>query len=244
MLRRPNRVDRYLQIAIGAILESDWAGKSRGHLAVQLALCGTSADCSPTDQVGQILGGQQIKVFGSCRHTEAIDRQQQPAGGAQAFIDIKGFIQIRIINQPFPTYRRTGFFKVHPHNHNQIFAVLFTYRQQALCVRHRGIRIMNRARSCDHDQAVVIAVQDFMNIAACCRYEFSRICRQRHLSNDGGRICHVLNIDDTDVVGLGCLHDEYWLIDRATPAARNAGQYITANARWIFRRVSRPVAIS
>ena len=58
MLRCPHRVDRYLQIAIGAILESDWAGKSRSHLAVQLALGGTGANCSPTDQVGKVLGGQ------------------------------------------------------------------------------------------------------------------------------------------------------------------------------------------
>ena len=74
-----------------------------------------------------------------------------------------------------------------------------------------------------HDQAVVAAVQDFMNIAACCRYEFSRVSRQRHLRNDGGRVCHVLDIDDTDIVGLGGLHDESWLIDSATPCGAKRG---------------------
>ena len=123
MAGSPNRIHCDFEITIGPVLEPDGARKSRCHLAMQLAFGGTGPDSTPADEVCEVLRSKEIQVFRSRRNPETINRQKQLAGSAQTLVNIERPVEIGIIDQALPPHGRTGVFKIHPHDQNQIFAI-------------------------------------------------------------------------------------------------------------------------
>ena len=69
----PDRIDRDLQPAIGAVLETDRAGKARGEFTVPLALGRPGTDRSPADEVGDVLRADQVEELCGRRQPETVE---------------------------------------------------------------------------------------------------------------------------------------------------------------------------
>src|SRR5699024_9169000 len=85
--------------AASTVFEPYRARQTRGQLAVDLAFGRTGTNGTPGDQVGYVLGGDHVEVFATGRQTQLVDIQQQLARSAQALIDVKATVQIRIVDQ-------------------------------------------------------------------------------------------------------------------------------------------------
>ena len=83
------------------------------------------------------------------------DFQQQAACLAQAVVDVESTIQMRIVNQAFPAHGGARFFKIHAHHNQQFFGVFLAQGQQVPGVFDGGLRVVNRARADNHQQALI-----------------------------------------------------------------------------------------
>ena len=172
-----------------------------GKFAVHLALGGARADRPPGDQVGHILRRDDVQVFGAGRHTHAVQVQQQFAREPQALINVKGVVQVGVVDQPLPADRGARFFKIHAHDQQQIVAVLFAQRQQFARVFQRGLGIVNGARPDHHQHAIVVEFQNFVDFAPCACGSLHRIRAHRQLRDQLGRVDDAVDGGDAQIVG-------------------------------------------
>ena len=70
---------------------------------------------------------------------------------------------MRIVNQPFPANGGAGFFKIDAHDQIEAIADLFCQNFKAAGVLNRRLRIVNRARSADYQQARIATGDDIRN---------------------------------------------------------------------------------
>src|ERR1700735_1485183 len=75
-------VDGDLDVAVGAVLESDRHRQPGCQLAVHLRLGGASTDRAPGDRVGDVLRAGGFQELTPNRKTKVDDAQQQPTGSA------------------------------------------------------------------------------------------------------------------------------------------------------------------
>jgi hypothetical protein len=68
---------------------------------VDLAFRGAGTNGAPRDQVSVILPQSGVQKLGGNRQANFRDVQQQLAGQAQAPVDLKTAVQIRVVDQPF-----------------------------------------------------------------------------------------------------------------------------------------------
>ena len=80
-------------------------------------------------------------------------------GGIQAVVWTDA-IQVGIVDQALPTHRGARLLEVHAHQHLELRGVLAALFGEALGIRQRRGRIVNRAGSDHHQHAVGLAVQD------------------------------------------------------------------------------------
>ncbi|ABA52352.1 hypothetical protein BURPS1710b_A0311 [Burkholderia pseudomallei 1710b] len=157
--RRDDRVGRDLHAAVGAVLEADRAAQPRRELPVALALGRARADRAPGDQIRDVLRAQQIEEFGAGGQAERVDVDQQPARGAQPFVDAEAAVEARIVDVALPADRRARLLEIHAHHDQQVVAQRVGGAFQPARVVERLIVIVDRARADDREQAVVAAVQ-------------------------------------------------------------------------------------
>ena len=60
-----------------------------------LALGGARADSAPGNQVGVVLGADQVQVLGTGGQTHFSQVRQQLPGQVQTLVDLEGVIQVR-----------------------------------------------------------------------------------------------------------------------------------------------------
>jgi len=175
-----DRVGGDLDVAIGAVLEADGGRQARCQLAVYLAFGGARANRTPADQVTDVLGRDHVEELAACRQALTVDFDQQLACDAQAFVDAVAFVQVGVVDQAFPAHRGTGLFEVHTHDNLQRVCVLLAQGLQTTGVIEGRGRVMDRAGADDDQQAVVLAVNDFLNGFAGLRDQgFRRRARDR-----------------------------------------------------------------
>ena len=121
------------------------------------------ADSAPTDQIGDVLGTDQIEIFCAARHASLRDIQQQTTRRTQTLVDVVGVIQIRIIDQAFPTNGGARLLKVDTHDDEKILLVTLTLCHQARRIVTRSCRVMNRTRPYHHYKPVVLTIQHRAN---------------------------------------------------------------------------------
>ena len=120
--RRPARVHRHLDVAVGAVLEPDRHRQAGGELAVDLALRGPRADRAPGHRVRDVLRRDRVEPFAAHRQAEGDDVEQQPPGGAQAAMHVVAAVHAGVVDQALPAGHRPRFLEVHPHHDQQVAA--------------------------------------------------------------------------------------------------------------------------
>ena len=115
-LRRGDGVNGDLHVAVGAVFEADRAGEAGCELAVHLAFGGARADRTPADEVCDVLRQDHIEVFDCGRHAFFSGIEQQFAPDAQAVVDGKRAVKVRVVEQAFPADGGARFFKIDAHD--------------------------------------------------------------------------------------------------------------------------------
>ena len=113
------RVDRDLDVAVGAVLEADRHREAGAELAVGLALGRAGADRPPGDGVGDVLRRDRVEELAADRQAEVDHLEQQLAGHPQAGVDVAGAVQVRVVDQALPAGRRPRLLEVDPHHDQQ-----------------------------------------------------------------------------------------------------------------------------
>jgi len=104
-------VDGDLHVTGGCVLEADGAGDSGDKLAMDLALGGACADGAPTDQAGNVLGGDHVRNSAPVgRPFSARSRSRRGLG--EAVVDLVGLVQIRIVDEALPSDGGAGLLKI------------------------------------------------------------------------------------------------------------------------------------
>ena len=111
-----HRVDRDLQAAVGAVLQTDGHGQAAGHFAVRLRFRRARANGRPGDEVGDVLRHDGIEKFRGRRQTHADDFEQQPARDLQPGFDVLRTVEVRIVDQTLPADGRARFLKIDAHD--------------------------------------------------------------------------------------------------------------------------------
>ena len=82
--RGAHRVDRNLDVAVGAVLKADRHREAGAELAVDLALGGAGADRPPGDRVGDVLRRDRVEELTADRQPEVEHLEQQLAAPSAA----------------------------------------------------------------------------------------------------------------------------------------------------------------
>jgi hypothetical protein len=161
--RRLDRVQRDLQVAVGAVLEADRRRQARGQFAVHLALGGARADGAPGDQVADVLRRDHVQELAAGRQAQPVDLDQQLARDAQAFVDAVALVEVGIVDQALPAHRGARLLEIDAHHDLQRVGVAVAQGLQAPGVVQRGGRVVDRAWAHHHQQAVVLAGHDVVD---------------------------------------------------------------------------------
>jgi len=82
------------------------------------------------------------------------------ARDAQAVVDAEAAVEVRVVDQALPADGGPGFLEIDAHDHQQVGGMLARLLTQAAGVLHGGLRVMDRTRPDDDQQAVVLPGQD------------------------------------------------------------------------------------
>ena len=190
------------QAAAGGVLEAHRAGQTGGEFPVALALGGAGADGPPTDEVGDVLGADEIEKLGPRRHPQTVDVHQQGAGQLEALVDLEAAVQVRVIDQPLPAHGGAWLLEVDAHDDQQVLVQAVAHRAQALGVVPRGGDVMDRAGADDHEQAVILVVKDVADRPPGVMDGGGDGIRQRVEADQVLRRDQLLHGADAQVVGL------------------------------------------
>jgi len=201
-LRRGDGVNGDLHVAVGAVFEADRAGEAGGELAVYLAFSGARADCAPADEVGDVLRQDHIEVFDCGRYPFFGGIEQQFAPDAQAVVDGKRAVKVRVVEQAFPANGGARFFKVNAHDDAQLFAVFFAQGQEAVGIFVRRFDVVDGAGADDDQEARVVVVQDGVDVAPRLVHGFGGALAHRVALQQGDGRQEFFDAGDPQVIGL------------------------------------------
>lgn len=108
------------QIAISAVLESDGEAQTRGEFTVQLGLGGAGTDGAQRDEIGQVLGRNGVEHLARDGHAHAGEIGVELTRNAQTFVDVVGLVEVRIVDQTFPSHGRTRLLQVGAHDDAEV----------------------------------------------------------------------------------------------------------------------------
>ena len=201
-------VDGDLDVAVGAVFETDRAGQTAGKLAMRLRFGCACADGSPTHQIGNVLRRDHIQVFDAGGKAESHNVAQQFTGDAQSMIDAAATVHIRVVHQTFPTDGCTGLLEINAHDDFKVACQASTLFVELLRIFHCSLGIMNRAGADDDKKSIVVSVQNFVSghsgaVNGSCERLFAG-----EFTNEMSRRRQFANLFDAKVVGC-VAHDVY-----------------------------------
>ena len=123
-----------------------------------LAFSRTRTNRAPRNQVGVVLRRNHVQEFSRSRHAHFVQSQQQLTRLAQAVVDVKRTVQVRIVNQAFPANGCTRFFQNTRASQSAALSHIFCARAAILRIFNRRLSIVNRTWADDDQQTVVAAV--------------------------------------------------------------------------------------
>ena len=201
MTCRANRVDGDFQIAVRTVFETDRTRQAAGEFAVYLTFRRPRTDRAPRNQVRVILRRNHVEELRRSGHAHIVQRQQQAARLTQAVVDVERTVQVRVVNQTFPTHRRARFFKIHAHHNQQFFFIFLAQHQQTFGVFQGGFGVVDGTRTDNHQQAVVLAVNQIGDFMPRAVYQPRRFIRNRQLVQMGNRRQQLFDFSNLNIVG-------------------------------------------
>ena len=164
--RGEDSVDGDLHVAGGAVFEAHRAGDAGDQLAVNLAFGGARADGSPTDEAGDVLGGDHVEEFGSGGHAHLGQVEEQMAGQSQAVVDLEGLIEMGIVDEALPADGGAGLLEIDAHDDAQVGGKLLDGRFEQGGVFAGGFGVVNGAGTGEDEKARVAAVEEVGDFVA------------------------------------------------------------------------------
>ena len=131
---------------------------------MDLTLARTGTDRAPADEVRVELGHDRIEELASGRKAQVRHVEQKAARLAQPGADREAAIELRIVDQSLPADGRPRLLEVDPHHDREFAAVFLAERGETLGVLEARLGIVNRAGTDDHDETVVLAVDDPLDL--------------------------------------------------------------------------------
>src|SRR5690349_14740935 len=146
-----------------------------------LALRRSSADRSPTDEIGEVLGRNHVEEFGARGNSHLREIHEQVAREPQAVVDFVRTIQVRIVNQPLPPNGGTRLLEIDSHDEQQLVRELRNCLFQLLSVFSRGLRIVNGTGTDDDQQPGILTAKDVGNLLTSSEDGIGSVLCERQL---------------------------------------------------------------
>ena len=102
-----DRVDRDLEISTRPIFESYRHAETGSEFAVQLALCSAGPHRAPADEIGIELRTDRVQKLSPGCDAFLGDLEEELAGDGEAFVDVVGLIEMRVVDEALPADRRS-----------------------------------------------------------------------------------------------------------------------------------------
>jgi cobaltochelatase CobN len=169
---------------------------------MSLRFGGARADRGPGDEFGQVLRHDGIKRFGAGGQAQLGDVQQQLAREENALLNVKGIIQIRIVDQSLPAHGGARLLEVHAHDRKQGGFNLHRQGLEARRVLAGGGHIVDGTGSDHHEQARVAALQYCPHGLARFVHRLGRAGCHRQAPFNLFRRCEQIARCDIDVLQL------------------------------------------
>lgn len=147
------------ETAVGAVLEANGEGETRGKLTVQLRLCCARTDGAEGDQVSKELGGDGVEHLRSDGHAGRSEVDEKLARDAQALVDLEGLVDVGVVDQTLPANCCARLLEVSAHDDADVILELVGEGLEALAVLEGELGVVQRAGP-DHDQETVILLCD------------------------------------------------------------------------------------
>ncbi len=167
---------------------------------MHLTLGRSRADGGPRREIRDVLRNLGIQELRAGRQAEIVQLEEELPGEAQPFVDVEAFIEIRIVDQPFPSHRRARLLEIRAHDDHELVGEAIRDLPQALSVIHRRVCIVDRARSNDDDEARVVTVNHVRNGRAGIRHHVRRALGDRDLLEQDRRWDERTHVPNAKVV--------------------------------------------
>ncbi len=172
-------IDGDLQIAVGAVLETDGKGKTAGHFSMDLGFGGASADRPPADGVGQVMGGDRVEHFAGDGKFQIGDGAEQAAADAEPLGDLVGAVEVGIVDQPLPANGGARLFEVEAHDQEKLVGKLPVQAGEAFGVFEGGPGVVDGAGADDHHQPGIFVVENVGDLLPGLINELGAMFRKR-----------------------------------------------------------------
>ncbi len=178
---------------------------------MSLALGGARTDGAPGNQVGIVLGTDQVQVLGTGGQPHLRQIREQLARKVQSLVDLEGVVQVRVIDQAFPADSGSGLLEIDPHYHEHIVGDGVRHLFQLSRVVPCGRGIMDGTGAYDHQHAVVFTGEDIVNRAPRCGHGLRRLFTDADIGDQLPWRDQFVGLLDAKIIGI-CRHSENPLV--------------------------------
>ena len=165
-------VDGDADAAAGAVFEADGHAEAAGEFAVDLAFDGASADGTPCDEIGDVLGADGVEEFGAAGDFHFREGGEELACEAEAAVDVEAFVEAWVVDVAFPADGGAWFFEVDAHDDAEVFGVSACFVADEGGVFEGGFFVVDGAGAGDDEEAVIASLEDGFCGAAAVGDEF------------------------------------------------------------------------
>ena len=158
VLDSANGIDGNVESAVGAILEADGEGETRGQFTVNLGLCGACANGTEGQEVGGVLRGDGIQHLTGNGHASLGQIEVELSRDTKTSVDVEAVVKIRVVNQTLPANSGTRLLEVGAHNNDQLILVLLLQGGKLVAVLEGSLGIVKRARANDDQESVSLVL--------------------------------------------------------------------------------------
>src|SRR5580658_3886094 len=148
---------------------------------MDLTLCGSRADGSPAYEIREVLRRNHVEELGAGRHSHLCQIEEEATCNAQSVTDAERFIEVWIVNQPFPTQSSPRFLEVNAHHDQEVAGKLCDRVFEQSRILSGGNRIVDGAGANNDDEAIVRSIEDVYDLATRVENCARGVIGDRHL---------------------------------------------------------------